>query len=65
MPFGIWDDTVFNLSINQMSLPYNGQGKSAVAFFNERIVPSLSIFSAPEDTISGATPTFIFCSFAI
>lgn len=22
MPFGIWDDTVFNLSITQVSLPY-------------------------------------------
>jgi len=49
----------------QTSLPYYGQSKSALAFFNERIVSSLSIFSAPEDTISGATPTFMFCSFAI
>jgi len=34
-------------------------------FLNERIVSSLSIFSAPEDTISGATPTFMVCLFAI
>ena len=65
MPFGIWDDTVFNLSITQTSLPYNGQGKSALAFFNERIDSSLSIFKAPEDAISGATPTFMVCPFAI
>jgi len=44
------------------SLSYNGQIKSALAFYNERIDSTLSIFSAPEDTISGATPAFMVCS---
>ena len=45
------------------SLPDNGQRKSALAFYNERIDSSLSLLNAPEDTISGATPTSMVCPF--
>jgi len=42
-------------------IPNNGQDKSALAFYNEGIDSSVSIFKAPEDTISGATPSFMVC----
>ena len=42
--------------LDSSSLPYNGQSKNALTFYNKRIESSLSIFKAPEDTILGATP---------